>query len=174
MEGPLGDKVLLLLKCIYGLKQASRLWNIHIDAVLGKINFMRLTADFDVYMMGEGEKRIILCLYVDDLGMLSKFLATLLPVKALLMQNFKMKDLGELKYMLGFEVRRQPNGDILVCQENYGGDVLKRFRMEDCRPASTPLDPGVWRIRLKKASCQVRTAPLCGKGDRMLVTAPLQ
>jgi len=28
------------------------------------------------------------------------------------------------------------------------------------------------RIRLKKASCQVRTAPLCGKGDRMLVTAP--
>ena len=59
------------------------------------------------------------------------------------MQNFKMKDLGELKYMLGFEVRRQPNGDILVCQEKYGGDVLKCFRMEDCRPASTPLDPGV-------------------------------
>ena len=104
---------------------------------------MRLTVDFGVYVMGEGEKRIFLNLYVDDLGMLSKFLATLLPVKALLMQNFKMKDLGELKYMLGFEVRRQPNGDILVCQEKYGGDVLKRFRMEDCRPASTPLDPGV-------------------------------
>ena len=54
MEWPPGDKVLLFLKCIYGLKQASRLWNIHIDAVLGKINFMRLTADFREYVIVRG------------------------------------------------------------------------------------------------------------------------
>ena len=40
-------------------------------------------------------------------------------------------------------MRRQPNEDILVCQEKYVGDVLKRFRMEDCKPTSSPLDPGV-------------------------------
>ena len=147
MEMPEGmvqeGKVLKLLKSIYGLKQASRLWNIHLDAVLGNMEFQKLTADFGVYVMGEGPKRTYLALYVDDLMLLNKMMGPITEVKGLLGEQFKMKDLGEVKFMLGLEVRRRENGDILLCQERYTRDVLAKFRMEDSRPASTPLDPGL-------------------------------
>ena len=131
------------MKSIYGLKQASRLWNINLDAVLGKMEFQKLTADFWVYVMVEGPKRTYLALYVDDLMLLNKMMEAITKVKGLLGEQFKRKDLGEVKFMLGLEVRRRENGDILLCQERYTQDVLAKFRMEDSRPASTPLDLGL-------------------------------
>ena len=42
-------KVARLWKAIYGLKQASRMWNLHIDGVLASMGFIRLTGDHGVY-----------------------------------------------------------------------------------------------------------------------------
>ena len=43
-EGDEG-KVMRLLKCLYGLKQSPRQWNILIDTVLKKLGFKRLLSD---------------------------------------------------------------------------------------------------------------------------------
>ena len=59
-----------------------------------------------------------------------------------LSSQFKMKDLGEAKFLLGIEIRRQPNGDVLLVQERYARDVVQRFNMEGCKSASTPLELG--------------------------------
>ena len=59
-----------------------------------------------------------------------------------LSSQFKMKDLGEAKFLLGIEIRRQPNGDVLLVQERYARDVVQRFNMEWCKSASTPLELG--------------------------------
>ena len=53
-----------------------------------------------------------------------------------------MKDLGEAKFLLGIEIRRQVNGDVLLVQERYARDVVKRFNMEGCKSMSTPLELG--------------------------------
>ena len=53
-----------------------------------------------------------------------------------------MKDLGEATFLLGIEIRRQPNGDVFLVQERYSRDVLSRFSMVDCKVVSTPLDLG--------------------------------
>ena len=54
MEGMEGygtpRKVARLWKAIYGLKQASRMWNLHIDNILKKMGFMRLAGDHGVYV----------------------------------------------------------------------------------------------------------------------------
>eukprot|EP00253_Pinus_taeda_P032264 PITA_32264 len=49
-----------------------------------------------------------------------------------------MKDLGRMDYFLGFEVWQQKR-EIFLGQGRYATEVLKRFRMEDCRPMATPM-----------------------------------
>ena len=148
MDG-FGDpgKVARLWKAIYGLKQASRMWNLHIDNVLRKMGFMRLSGDHSVYVRWDGEKRVWLALYVDDMFLTGKDLARIMESKKALGKDMKVKDLGEAQFLLGIELRRmQPGmrvGDILMVHEKYVLEMLEDFEMVGCKAASTPLEPGV-------------------------------
>ena len=135
-------KVMRLLKCLYGLKQSPRQWNILIDTVLKQLGFKRLKSDFGIYVKGEGEDAVYIALYVDDLFLVGRKLGLIKEVKDGLCGEFKMKDLGEAKFLLGIEIRRQANGDVFLVQERYARDVLKRFNMEGCKSVSTPLELG--------------------------------
>ncbi|OIV95014.1 hypothetical protein TanjilG_22211 [Lupinus angustifolius] len=53
--------------------------------------------------------------------------------------EFEMSDLGNLSYFLGIEFTRSKDG-ILMHQRKYSNDVLKRFNMEHCNLASTPME----------------------------------
>jgi hypothetical protein len=55
--------------------------------------------------------------------------------------EFEMTDLGIMKYFLGIEVHQSAKGSF-VCQQKYAADILKRFRMEGCNPAETPIPLG--------------------------------
>lgn len=46
--------------------------------------------------------------------------------------------LGDLHYFLGIEVHKVRDG-ILLTQEKYASDVLKRVGMSNCKPVNTPL-----------------------------------
>jgi hypothetical protein len=53
------------------------------------------------------------------------------------MQNeFEMSLLGELSFFLGLQIRQRNQG-IFISQTRYIGEMLKRFRMEDCKPVIT-------------------------------------
>ena len=107
-------KVMWLRKCMYGLKQAPRQWNILIDGVLKKLEFTRPKSDVGIYMKGDGDNAIYIALYVDDLFLVGELLGEIEKVKARLSTEFKMKDLGEARFLLGIEIRRQMNGDVLL------------------------------------------------------------
>ncbi|XP_015166475.1 uncharacterized mitochondrial protein AtMg00810-like [Solanum tuberosum] len=55
---------------------------------------------------------------------------------------FEMTDLGVMKYFLGMEVLQSSDG-IFICQQKYISDILNRFKMQDCKPVSTPISTGV-------------------------------
>ncbi|XP_027774298.1 uncharacterized protein LOC114077999 [Solanum pennellii] len=55
---------------------------------------------------------------------------------------FEMSDLGFMKYFLGLEVL-QFSDEIFICHHKYISDYLKRFKMQDCKPVSTPISTGV-------------------------------
>jgi len=61
-------------------------------------------------------------------------------LKKLLSREFKIKDLGHLKYFLGMEVARSSKG-ISVSQRKYVLDLLKETGMAGCKPVDTPMDP---------------------------------
>ena len=54
---------------------------------------------------------------------------------------YKCTDLGALKWFLGMEVNRDPEGSITLNQTQYISKVLERFGMSDCNAAKTPLCP---------------------------------
>ena len=72
------DKVCRLLRSIYGLKQASRSWNIRFDEVIRSYDFVKNEDEPCVYRKVSGSTITFLVLYVDniliignDVGMLS-------------------------------------------------------------------------------------------------------
>jgi hypothetical protein len=53
-------------------------------------------------------------------------------------KEFALKDLGDLHYFLGIEVTKLPDG-LLLSQNKYALDILRRVSMTSCKPTPTPL-----------------------------------
>ena len=49
-----------------------------------------------------------------------------------------MSMIGELTFFLGFQVKQMREG-IFISQEKYTKDLLKRFKMDECKPIKTPM-----------------------------------
>jgi hypothetical protein len=52
--------------------------------------------------------------------------------------EFEMSLLGGLSFFLGLHIFQRNQG-IFISQTKYIREMLKRFRMEDCKPVNTPM-----------------------------------
>lgn len=97
------EKVCLLKRSLYSLKQSPRQWNKRFDDFMQKNKFQRSQYDSCVYFK-DVEKRngIYLLLYVDDILIASRNKVEVEKLKILLNSEFKMKDLGDAKKILGW------------------------------------------------------------------------
>ena len=87
-------------KSIYGLKQASRSWNIRFDEVVQGFGFIKNEEEVCVYKKERGSSVAFLILYVDDILLIGNNIPMLESVKTSLENSFSMKDLGEAAYIL--------------------------------------------------------------------------
>jgi Reverse transcriptase (RNA-dependent DNA polymerase) len=81
-----------------------------------------------------------LILYVDDILLASNDKDILHNTKNFLFKNFKVKDLGDVSYVLGIEIL----WDILQCvlslsKRNYIENMLKRYDMQNSKSEDTPI-----------------------------------
>ncbi|WVZ83182.1 LOW QUALITY PROTEIN: hypothetical protein U9M48_030353 [Paspalum notatum var. saurae] len=53
-------------------------------------------------------------------------------------KEFEMSMIGELSFFLGFQIKQLKEGTFIY-QEKYCKDLLKKFKMEDCKSATTPI-----------------------------------
>ena len=90
MEQPQGfidpdhpHKVCLLKKAIYGLKQASRAWNLQFHGVLLDLGFTCTRSDAGVYHRQDDGGILIIILYVDDITILGDNLKNVGKLKSL-------------------------------------------------------------------------------------------
>ncbi|CAI7847387.1 unnamed protein product [Closterium sp. NIES-54] len=60
-------RVWKLNKALYGLKQTPRHWYLKLREVLEEIGFTPSSADHSLFMLGEGEQRSFMVVYVDDI-----------------------------------------------------------------------------------------------------------
>jgi hypothetical protein len=123
-----------LHKSLYGLKQFPKAWNQKLDVFLKRIEFVRSDADFSVYVTQVKDVKFFIVVYIDDLILVCNKKDKLLQMKEELSQKFEMKDLGDLHFFLGMEVERDRAQRFLyINQIGYLKEILKCFRMEDCK-----------------------------------------
>ncbi|XP_047331723.1 uncharacterized mitochondrial protein AtMg00810-like [Impatiens glandulifera] len=84
---------------------------------------------------------MVVTLYVDDLIFTRSNTKLIEEFKEVMKKEFEMTDLGLMKYFLGLEVKQSEEG-IFISQERYAFEILKKLKMEDCNPVSTPMKPG--------------------------------
>uniref|UniRef100_A0A3Q7HBH0 Reverse transcriptase Ty1/copia-type domain-containing protein n=1 Tax=Solanum lycopersicum TaxID=4081 RepID=A0A3Q7HBH0_SOLLC len=80
--------------------------------------------------------------YVDDLMITGSDINLIQETKTTLQENFKMKDLGNLRYFLGIEFARSQEG-IVMHQRKYSLEIISEAGLSAAKPAATPLDPYV-------------------------------
>jgi hypothetical protein len=136
------NQVCKLVKSLYGLKQASRKWYERLTSLLLQQGYRQSTSDYSVFTLQAGTDFTALLIYVDDIILAGTSLEEFQRIKSILDSNFKIKDLGILKYFLGLEVAHSKAG-ITVSQRKYCLDLLNDSGLLGSKPAATPLDPSI-------------------------------
>ncbi|XP_019177668.1 PREDICTED: uncharacterized protein LOC109172880 [Ipomoea nil] len=140
-QGEKPNQVCKLLRSLYGLKQASRQWNVKLTAALLRDGFKQAAVDPSLFTKGTGRDYIALLIYVDDILVASSELTNIQQIKESLDEAFKIKDLGVLGYFLGIEAKVTTAG-LNLCQRKYALDILNDAGFINCKPVSTPMVPG--------------------------------
>jgi hypothetical protein len=101
------NKKCLLMKGLYGLKQANRQWHSKMDTFLcDELGFYRTAADCCLYVRRKRGNISLIALYVDDLLIACSYKAVLDEIKIMLSKEFDMEDMAEAKKVLELEIRR--------------------------------------------------------------------
>jgi len=142
------NKLLRLVKALYGLRQAPRAWYSKLDESLIALGFRRSESEHAVYLRGSGARRLVVGVYVDDLIIAGGHQIDIDTFKKEMQSTFKMSDLGLLRYYLGLEVTQSEEG-ITVCQSAYAAKILETAGLTGCKSSCTPMEP---RLKLSKQS----------------------
>ena len=132
-------KVCNLVKSLYGLKQAPKQWHTKFDQTMLANGFKINECDKCVYIKDTPNHKVIVCLYVDDMLIISRDISDINATKRMLVSKFDMKDLGVADVILGIRIYRTPQG-LAMSQSHYIEKVLDKFKYLDFNIAKTPLD----------------------------------
>uniref|UniRef100_A0A2N9GA05 Integrase catalytic domain-containing protein n=1 Tax=Fagus sylvatica TaxID=28930 RepID=A0A2N9GA05_FAGSY len=138
-KGENTNLVCKLNKSLYGLKQASRQWFAKFSSTILKQGFVQSKSDYSLFTRVQGTVFMALLVYVDDILIASNDMPSVHALKESLHAEFKLKDLGPLKYFLGLEVARSTKG-ISLCQRKYALDILSDSGLLASKPVATPME----------------------------------
>lgn len=142
LEKPRG-MVCKLKKALYGLRQSPLYWFMAIKPVMEGLGFDSLPSDLCLFRHRENGALVVL--YVDDLLVSATSMAIITKIRDGLKAKYDIKELGEVKRFLGFDVMRdRQTRKIFLSQETYTTAMLRKYGMDDANEAKTP-----WRSKFE-------------------------
>ena len=138
-----------------------------------RFGYRQSNSDHTLFLRRRGGKITCLIIYVDDMIITGNDKEEIINLKEKLFQEFKMKDLGRLKYFLGIEVLRSNKG-IFISQRKYVLDLLAETGMLDCKPIETPImmNHGLQMIEGGKLADRMQYQCMVGKLIYLAHTRP--
>lgn len=97
-------------------------------------------ADYSLFTKGSGPSFVTLLVYVDDIVLAGPSFTEIQSLKDFLHTQFKLKDLGDLKFFLGLEIAKSSTG-IVLSQWHYTMHILEDTGFLGSKPVSVPMDP---------------------------------
>ncbi|KAA0066490.1 gag/pol protein [Cucumis melo var. makuwa] len=145
------QKICKLNRSIYGLKQASRSWNIRFDTAIKSYGFDQIVDEPCVYKRIINKSVAFLVLYVDDILLIENDIGLLTDIKQWLATQFQMKDLGEAQFVLGIQIfRDRKNKMLALSQASYIDKIVVKYLMQNSKRGLLPFRHGV---TLSKEQC---------------------
>jgi hypothetical protein len=133
------NHVFKLNKALYGLHQAPRAWYETLSQHLMQNGFSRGTIDQTLFTKKVNDDLLLVQIYVDDIIFGSTNVEMCKDFEKLMKSQFEMSAMGVMTFFLGLQVQQSKYG-IYIHQSKYVNDVLSRFKMLDCKVASTPVE----------------------------------
>lgn len=134
------EYVCKLQRAMYGLRISPKCWNEKFTEVELSLGVENSDLELCLFTWREGEKFLILLLYVDDILVASNDEVKLGEVIKKLNKEFEMSILGEPKEFLGSIKRDKGKRITELNQEKYIDKLLIRFGFENSHPQRTPMN----------------------------------
>src|SRR5713226_2593598 len=138
-----GNRVLRLMKTLYGLKQSGRHWYQKLSSIFLSLGFQQCSVNQAVFHKSDKRKKelTVIVVHVDDCMITTSSTRLVEDFKAGLCRHVEVTDLGALHWMLGIEIRRDwEAGTVHLLQRAYLDSILRRYHLADLKPLSTPMD----------------------------------
>lgn len=145
--------ILKILKGIYGIKQAPRLWNERLKQFLRDDGFVKYEYDHSLWLKGD----LAVLVYVDDLLIVGPSSAsTITDFKRRISETFKMSDMGLVNNFLGLQVVRLQEESTSsigygLHQAHYITKILEEYSMTDCKETDAPMPSQCCHIKRQVA-----------------------
>lgn len=134
-------QVCKLNRSLYGLKQASREWNVEFSTHLLSYGCTQFPHDHCFFTRNANNVFLAVLVYVDDVLITGSSLVAIQDIKSSLYQKFTIKDMGAVHYFLGIEIHKTSAGTYLS-QGKYIHDLLGEVGLLGIKPIDVPLPPG--------------------------------
>jgi len=79
-------------------------------------------------------------IYVDDIIFGSTNASLCKKISKLIQDEFEMSMKGELKFFVGIQINQWKDG-VYFHQTKYTNELLKKFKLEDCKVMNTTMHP---------------------------------
>ena len=121
------------------------------------MKFERCQTDNSVYFRKNNDCITIIALYVDDMLLASSSEKDKVLVISQLNQEIEADDRGAISFYLGMEIEREgPRGPIHIHQREYTLNLLSSWKMQNCKPASTPWPSGTILTKCDGKHCELK------------------
>ena len=132
-------KVCKLVKSLYGLKQALKLWHEKFDNVMMSHGFKINECDKCVHIKDVEDGYVIVCLYLDDMLIVGSDDKMIKSTKNILNSRFDMKEMGLADVILGIKIKRTLDG-LILSQLYYVDNILGKFDKDNSGISRTLVD----------------------------------
>jgi len=129
------NRVCLLKRSLYGLKQSPRQWNLKFKEFLKDVGLIEAYNDASIFY--RKEPLLILSIYVDDGLILARHREQIDLILEQMKERFEIHTVSLSTY-LGFQIIRQGK-DTILHQTSYISKILRKFNMQDCTPVESPV-----------------------------------
>jgi len=134
---------------LYGTERARRLWGSELDKELKDMGAARSKVDPCLYKWCHPVHGIFYSLvYVDELIVAAKSLAGVKAAKAYVATKFDVRDMDEVKDIIGMTVMRDRAAKVITLSNpGHVMALLEAFGMENSTPNKTPMSSGAKLFR---------------------------